>query len=55
VIAGSQVRVVLEMAGYKNVMAKSLGSSNPINQVRAVLKALTSLQTREQIRLTRGL
>ncbi len=55
VIAGSQVRVVLEMAGYKNVMAKSLGSSNPINQVRAVLKALSSLHTREQIRLTRGI
>lgn len=54
VIAGSQVRAVLEMAGYENVMAKSLGASNPINLVRATFAALDKLQTREQILQSRG-
>jgi small subunit ribosomal protein S5 len=35
VVAGSKVRAILEFAGFKDVMAKSIGSSNPINQVRA--------------------
>ena len=55
IIAGSNVRAVLEMAGVENVMAKSLGSSNPINQVKATFKALSLLRTREQIRKTRGI
>jgi small subunit ribosomal protein S5 len=55
VIAGSKVRAVLEMAGYKDVMAKSLGASNPINQVKAVFKGLASLQTRQTIKRCRGL
>lgn len=55
VIAGSQIRSVLEMAGIKDVMAKSLGCSNPINQVKATFKALSALRTREQIRKSRGL
>jgi small subunit ribosomal protein S5 len=55
VIAGSKVRAVLEMAGYKDVMAKSLGASNPINQVKAVFKALSQLQTRERIKRIRGI
>ncbi len=54
VIAGSKVRPVLEMAGIKNVMAKSLGASNPINQVKATFLALSRLRTREKIKLTRG-
>lgn len=54
VIAGSQVRAVLEMAGIKDVMAKSLGSSNPINQVRATFMALAKLRTREEILKIRG-
>lgn len=54
VIAGSKVRAVLEMAGIKDVMAKSLGSSNPINQVKATFKALGMLRSREQIKQTRG-
>ena len=49
IIAGSKVRAILEFAGVKDVMAKSLGSSNPINQVRATFKALLSLKSREQI------
>lgn len=55
VIAGSKVRAVLEMAGYKDVMAKSLGTSNPINQVKAVFKALSKLQTRQAIKRVRGI
>lgn len=54
VIAGSQVRAVLEMAGIKDVMAKSLGTNNPLNLVKAVFKALSSLMTKDQIRKMRG-
>lgn len=54
VIAGSQVRAVLEMAGYENVMAKSLGASNPLNLVRAAFLALDEMELREQILQSRG-
>lgn len=54
VVAGSRVRAVLEMAGIKDVMAKSLGSNNPINQVKATFKALEQLVSREEIRKKRG-
>lgn len=54
VIAGSKVRAVLEMAGIKNVMAKSLGANNPINQVKATFKALSQLRSRERIQKIRG-
>jgi small subunit ribosomal protein S5 len=54
VIAGSKVRAVLEMAGIKDVMAKSLGSNNPINQVKATFKALSLLQSRDDIKQMRG-
>lgn len=54
VIAGSKVRSVLEMAGIKDVMAKSLGSSNPINQVKATFKALSQLVSRNDIKRLRG-
>lgn len=54
VIAGSKVRAVLEMAGIKDVMAKCLGANNPINQVRAVFKALSSLRSRDEIKQARG-
>ncbi|MDN3504774.1 MAG: 30S ribosomal protein S5 [Rhabdochlamydiaceae bacterium] len=49
VIAGSKVRSVLEVGGIKDVVAKSMGSSNPINLVRATFKALTSLKNRKQV------
>lgn len=55
IIAGSKARAVLEMAGIKNVMAKSLGSNNPINIVKAVFKALASLRRRDAIKRMRGL
>ncbi|MBA2369717.1 MAG: 30S ribosomal protein S5 [Candidatus Protochlamydia sp.] len=54
VIAGSKVRAVLELAGVKDVMAKNLGSSNPINQVKATFRALGMLLTREEIKQRRG-
>ena len=48
-IAGSKIRSVLEFAGYTDVMAKIIGSSNPVNQVRAVFRALTTLTPRKKI------
>ncbi|WP_068466970.1 30S ribosomal protein S5 [Candidatus Protochlamydia phocaeensis] len=55
VIAGSKVRAVLELAGIRDVMAKNLGSSNPINQVKATFQAIEKLSTREEIKQRRGL
>ncbi len=55
VIAGSKMRAVLEMAGVKDVVAKNLGSSNPVNQVRAVFKALSALRNREKVKAARGI
>ena len=47
VIAGSKVRSVLELGGVKDIIAKNLGSSNPLNQVKATFKALLKLRNRE--------
>lgn len=55
VIAGSKVRSVLELGGVKDVVAKSLGSSNPLNQVRATIRALSSLRNRQENLEIRGL
>ena len=55
VIAGKTVRAVLESAGIKDVLTKSLGSKNAANVVKATLGALLSLRTREQIYKGRGL
>lgn len=55
VIAGSKVRSVLELGGVRDVVAKSLGSSNPMNQVRATVAALSQLTNRKANRETRGL
>lgn len=54
IIAGSKVRSVLELAGVKDVVAKIYGSNNPLNQVRATLKALGLLQNRNEILNARG-
>lgn len=54
VIAGSKVRAVLEMAGVRDVMAKNLGASNPINQVKATFRAIEQLCSRDQIKQKRG-
>ena len=49
VIAGSSIRVVLELAGIKNVLAKQLGSGNLINNARATIVALNLLKTAKQV------
>ncbi len=49
VIAGSQVRAILEFAGIKDVMAKSLGANNPLNLVKATFKGLEMLDKKEAI------
>ena len=54
VIAGSMVRSILEFAGIKDVMAKSIGSNNPLNQVHATFEALKQLNSREEIAHSRG-
>lgn len=48
-IAGGGVRAVLEMAGVKDAVAKSLGSSNPANTVKATMLALSKLRSPEQV------
>ena len=54
VIAGGPARVVLELAGYKDVRAKSLGTSNPSNMVKATINGLASLRSAETIAALRG-
>jgi small subunit ribosomal protein S5 len=49
VIAGGAVRTVLEMAGVRNVLAKQLGSNNPLNNARAAANALASLRTFSEV------
>jgi small subunit ribosomal protein S5 len=55
IIAGPKVRAVLETAGVKDVLTKSLGSKNPANLVKATLTALLSLRLREDIYGGRGI
>ena len=55
IIAGKTVRAVLESAGVKDVLSKSLGSKNAANVVKATLNALLSLRLREVIYQGRGL
>jgi len=55
VIAGKTVRAVLESAGVKDVLSKSLGSKNAANVVKATLTALLSLRLREDIYKGRGI
>ena len=54
VIAGGGMRAVLECAGVRNVLAKSYGSRNAINVVRATVKALASVRSPEEIAAKRG-
>ena len=54
VIAGGAMRAVLECAGVRNVLAKSYGSRNPINLVRATIKALDGMHSPASIAAKRG-
>ena len=49
VIAGGSVRTILELAGVKNILAKQLGSNNPLNNARAATDALVKLKTFAQV------
>ena len=55
IIAGRAVRAVLESAGVRDVLTKSLGSKNPANVVKATMNALLRLRLREDIYKSRGL
>ncbi|MFM7769877.1 MAG: 30S ribosomal protein S5 [Bacteroidota bacterium] len=55
VIAGGAMRAVLESAGVKDVLAKSKGSSNPHNVVKATILALSQMRTAQEIARTRGI
>lgn len=55
VIAGKTVRAVVELAGIKNIRAKSLRSNNPTNVIKATFECLKSLRTAEQVARVRGI
>jgi len=54
VIAGGSVRAVVEVAGIRDLLSKTMGSTNPVNVVRATIEALASLRSADEIALRRG-
>ena len=54
IIAGGSVRPVIELAGYKNIRTKVIGTNNPRNVVYATLNGLSNMKTAEQIAEKRG-
>jgi len=55
IIAGGAMRAVFEVVGVQNVLAKTIGSTNPINVVRATFDALSKMSTPESVAAKRGL
>ena len=55
IIAGGAMRAVFECVGIRNILAKSYGSRNPINLVRATINALDSIRSPQRIAKTRGI
>ena len=55
IIAGGAMRAVLEVAGVHNVLAKTYGSTNPMNVVRATVDALARMKSPEQVAAKRGM
>lgn len=55
IIAGGPARIVLELAGYKNIRTKSLGSNNKQNVVLATIAGLSELKTPEEVAALRGI
>ena len=54
IIAGGSVRPVMELAGYKNIRTKVIGTNNPRNVVHATIEGLKAMQTVEQVAKKRG-
>jgi small subunit ribosomal protein S5 len=54
-IAGGAMRAVLELAGVRDVLAKSLGSNNPVNVVKATMKGISMLRSKDEILEKRGI
>ena len=55
IVDGGAVRTIFELAGINDVLAKSLGTSTPINMVRATFEGLKSIRTVEEVAALRGL
>jgi small subunit ribosomal protein S5 len=55
VIAGGGMRAVLELGGVRDILAKSLGTTNPINMLKATVQGLKQLRRPEEVAQTRGL
>ena len=55
IIAGDKVRVVLDLAGIKNIRAKCLRSNNPVNVIKATFEGLKTLRNAEEVAAMRGI